>query len=96
VLLVVIFLWTRPASFSLVAELVCSEPPCSSSCVIFCMWFYFAVTISSRVDYQDNVGASTSHNSMGLHGLLQGKLYFFLVKFELLAELVVKSSGCGG
>jgi hypothetical protein len=26
---------------------------------------------------RENVGASTSHNRMGLHGLLQGYLYFF-------------------
>jgi hypothetical protein len=27
---------------------------------------------------RENVGASTSHNPMGLHGLLQGQLYFLL------------------
>jgi hypothetical protein len=26
----------------------------------------------------DNVGASTSHNPMGPHGMLQGYLYFFI------------------
>jgi hypothetical protein len=25
---------------------------------------------------RENVGASTSHNPVGLHGLLQGQLYF--------------------
>jgi hypothetical protein len=28
-------------------------------------------------DCLENVGASTSHNPMGLHGLLQGQLYLF-------------------
>jgi hypothetical protein len=28
-------------------------------------------------DFLENVGASTSHNPMGLHGLLQGYLYLF-------------------
>jgi hypothetical protein len=28
---------------------------------------------------RENVGASTSHNSMGLHGLLQGQLYFLFL-----------------
>jgi hypothetical protein len=28
------------------------------------------------VDYLENVGASTSHNPMALHGLLQGQLTF--------------------
>jgi hypothetical protein len=27
---------------------------------------------------RENVGASTSHNPMGLHGLLQGQLYLYL------------------
>jgi hypothetical protein len=27
----------------------------------------------------DNVGPSTSHNPVGLHGLLQGELYFYLL-----------------
>jgi hypothetical protein len=29
----------------------------------------------------DNVGASTSHNPMGLHGLLQGELYLYLILY---------------
>jgi hypothetical protein len=29
----------------------------------------------------ENVGASTSHNPMGLHGLLQGQLYFYYLFF---------------
>jgi hypothetical protein len=33
---------------------------------------------------RENVGASTSHNSMGLHGLLQGQLYLFYVKSSIL------------
>jgi hypothetical protein len=28
-------------------------------------------------DCLENVGTSTSHNPMGLHGLLQGQLYLF-------------------
>jgi hypothetical protein len=32
----------------------------------------------------ENVGASTSHNPMGLHGLLQGKLYLFSEDHRLL------------
>jgi hypothetical protein len=28
-----------------------------------------------RADFLENVGASTSHNSMGLHGLLHGELF---------------------
>jgi hypothetical protein len=31
--------------------------------------------------FVDNVGASTSHNPIGLHGLLQGYLYLFLPMF---------------
>jgi hypothetical protein len=31
-----------------------------------------------QADYQENVGTSTSHNPMGLHGLLQGSLYLYL------------------
>jgi hypothetical protein len=36
---------------------------------------------------RENVGASTSHNSMGLHDLLQGQIYinFVNVKQEFLA-----------
>jgi hypothetical protein len=30
---------------------------------------------------RENVGASTSHNPMGLHGLLQGQLYFSHLTF---------------
>jgi hypothetical protein len=49
-------------------------------------------------DSLDNVGASTSHNPMGLHGLLQGYLHFtYLLYFftftrkvkEYLGDLVV-------
>jgi hypothetical protein len=28
--------------------------------------------------FRQNVGASTSHNPMGLHGLLQGELYLYV------------------
>jgi hypothetical protein len=34
----------------------------------------FAICVC--VDCLDDVGASTSHNPIGLHGLLQGSLYF--------------------
>jgi hypothetical protein len=30
-----------------------------------------------KADCLENVGASTSHNPMGLQGLLQGQLYFY-------------------
>jgi hypothetical protein len=32
---------------------------------------------------RENVGASTSHNPMGLHGLLQEQLYIFLALLNL-------------
>jgi hypothetical protein len=43
---------------------------------------------------RENVGASTSHNPMGLHGLLQGQLYIFafflpifIKQFSCLTEM---------
>jgi hypothetical protein len=47
------------------------------------------VRLTSRLwaDCLDNVGTSTSHNPMGLHGLSQGQVYFFylllLIQFQL-------------
>jgi hypothetical protein len=35
---------------------------------------------------QKNVGTSTSHKTMGLHGLLQDQLYLFYLKNETEAE----------
>jgi hypothetical protein len=54
-------------------------------------WYYIDPVISSDITYLshfkgwpvrgadclENVGTSTSHNPMGLHGLLQGQLYLF-------------------
>jgi hypothetical protein len=36
---------------------------------------------------RENVGASTSHNPVGLHGLLQGKLYFFFTFFPYFEKV---------
>jgi hypothetical protein len=36
---------------------------------------------------KENVGASTSHNPMGLHGLLQGYLYIFCTFYYILVHL---------
>jgi hypothetical protein len=35
--------------------------------------------ICERADCLENVKASTSHNSVGLHGLLQGQFTFFII-----------------
>jgi hypothetical protein len=35
--------------------------------------------------YKENVGVSTSHNSVGLHGLLQAYIYLFLALLEALS-----------
>jgi hypothetical protein len=32
----------------------------------------------------DNVGSSTFHNPIGLHGLLQGQLYYFYLNYKSL------------
>jgi hypothetical protein len=46
-------------------------------------WFLATLPPSvSRLSRQ-NVGASTSHNPMGLHGLLQGYLYLYLLLFSI-------------
>jgi hypothetical protein len=37
-------------------------------------------TLSLCLIKHENVEASTSHNPKGLHGLLQGKFYFFYLK----------------
>jgi hypothetical protein len=41
-------------------------------------------------DSMDNVGSSTSHNLLGLHGLLRGELYFFSVLCPLCPLLFVQ------
>jgi hypothetical protein len=38
------------------------------------------------VDCLETVGASTSHNPMGLHGLLQGELYLYLYVYMAVYE----------
>jgi hypothetical protein len=42
------------------------------------------ITLSPSVSQlsTENVGASTSHNPMGLHGLLQGQLYLFVHRYK--------------
>jgi hypothetical protein len=60
--------------------------------VFYFVCMHFAVFLSlvvltlppsvSRLS-RENVRASTSHNRMGLHGLLQGQLYFFYLLIVL-------------
>jgi hypothetical protein len=50
--------------------------------LIFCEGYklWYSPPSVSRLS-RENVGASTSHNPVGLHGLLQGYLYFFYLLF---------------
>jgi hypothetical protein len=41
---------------------------------------------SLTADYLDNVGSLTSHNPIGLHGLLWGQLNFFTFCSTLMAH----------
>jgi hypothetical protein len=42
-------------------------------------------TSESRL-FREDVGASISHNPMGLHGLLKGQLYYFMPKMNERAD----------
>jgi hypothetical protein len=42
---------------------------------------------ASEIDFLENVGASTPHNPMGLHGQLQGYLYLFWLLYVFFPGL---------
>jgi hypothetical protein len=47
--------------------------------------------ICEPTDCLENAGASTSHNPMGLHGLLQGQLYVYFYRFLSMCVITMSS-----
>jgi hypothetical protein len=51
-------------------------------------WLVFRADLTAICDCLGNVEASKSHNPTGLHGLLQGHLYLFLINKKVCVLLV--------